>query len=58
VSLLSFAAVCAATAYCCTVVKEDGIDRVTSGTLRLFLVLSFGIAAFGGIIEVFTLLAG
>jgi len=56
--LVSFAAVCIATAYCCTVVKEDGADRVGSATLRLFLVLTFGIAAFAGVIQVFTVLAG
>ena len=56
--VLSFAAVCIATAFCCTCVKEDGADRVSSATLRLFLVLTFGIAAFAGVIQVFTLLAG
>ncbi len=56
--LLSFAAVCAATAYCCTCVKEDGADRVMSATLKLFLVLAVGIGCFAGVIQVFTSLAG
>lgn len=56
--LLSFAAVCAATAFCCTCVKEEGAGRVASATLRLFLVLALGIGAFGAVIQVFTSLAG
>jgi hypothetical protein len=56
--LLSYIFVCATTAYVCTAVKEDEPESLALATLRLLLVLMGGIAAFGLVIQVFTLLAG
>jgi len=58
VTILSYVFVCAATAYVCTAVKEDDPEALALATLRLLVVLAIGIAAFGGVIQVFTLLAG
>jgi len=57
-ALISYTFVCAATAFVCTAVKEDEPEQVAFGTLRLLLVLGLGIAAFGAVIQVFTMLAG
>jgi hypothetical protein len=56
--LLSYIFVCATTAYVCTAVKEDEPESLAIQTLRLLIVLVGGIAAFGAVIQVFTLLAG
>ncbi|MBI3722896.1 hypothetical protein HY251_02910 [bacterium] len=58
IDLLSFAAVCAATAFVCTAVKEDEPSRLGGSSLRVFGVLAAGIGAFALVIQVFTMLAG
>jgi hypothetical protein len=58
IPLVSYIFVCAATAYVCTAVKEDAPDTLAFATLRLLVVLAVGIAAFGAVIQIFTLLAG
>ena len=57
-TLVSYVFVCAATAFVCTAVKEDDPDTLAVATLRLLVVLAFGIAAFGAVIQIFTMLAG
>jgi len=58
VALVSYIFVCAATAYVCTAVKEDDADALAVRTLWLLLWLAGGIAAFGLVIQIFTMLAG
>jgi hypothetical protein len=48
--VLTFVPVCVATAYVCTVVKEDRTAALAMGTFRLAAMLAFGIAAFGAAI--------
>ncbi len=56
--IVSFAIVCAATAFVCTAVKEDEDLSLLQATLRLFVVLVGGIAGFALVIQTFTWLAG
>ena len=57
-TLVSYIFVCAATAYVCTAIKEDDAESLAFATVKLLLLLAGGIAAFGAVIQVFTLLAG
>ncbi len=55
---ITFILVCLATAFVCTAVKEDEDAGLASGSGRLFLVMSGGIAAFAFAVQALTLLAG
>ena len=57
-TLLAFLAVCLATAYVCSCVKEDEPAALAWATLRLTAFLALGIGAFAAVIQVFTTLAG
>lgn len=57
-TLVSYFFVCAATAFVCTAVKEDEPEQLAMSTGRLVFFLAGGIALFGVVIQIFTLLAG
>jgi hypothetical protein len=54
---LTFLVVCAVTAFVCTAVKEDEDAHLWKNAARLFGVMCGGIAAFGVVVQVVTLLA-
>lgn len=57
-SALTFAAVCVATSFVCTAVKEDEDARLFAQAGRLLGVMAGGIVAFAAVVQVFTLWAG
>ena len=57
-TLVSFFAVCAATAFVCTVPKEDDGPQLAASSARLLGWLAAGIGAFALAIQFFTFLAG
>ena len=56
--MLEFLAVCLASAFVCTAVKEDEDGRLARSSGRLFGVLGGGIVAFGLVIQALTWIAG
>ncbi|MBL4849164.1 MAG: hypothetical protein JKY65_26870 [Planctomycetes bacterium] len=56
--VLEFLAVCLASAFVCTAVKEDEDQRLARSSARLFGVLGGGILAFGLAIQALTWVAG
>ncbi|MBX3469809.1 MAG: hypothetical protein KF878_23285 [Planctomycetes bacterium] len=54
---LTYLAVCAITAFVCTAVKEDEDQHLVQGALRLFGVMTGGIAAFAALVQAVTFLA-
>lgn len=53
-TVLSYGAVCLATAFVCTAVKEDEDRRLWTGTARLFAFLAGGIGAFALLVQLLT----
>lgn len=56
--VFEFVAVCLASAFVCTAIKEDEDERLLRGSGRLFAVLGGGILAFGFAIQTMTWVAG
>jgi hypothetical protein len=54
VGLVQFLAVCAATSFVCTEIKEDEDERLGRSTARLFVLMSGGILAFALLVQFFT----
>ncbi len=57
-AVLTFAAVCVATSFVCTAVKEDEDARLFVQTGRLLGVMAGGILGFAVVVQAFTLWAG
>jgi len=57
-AFVTFVAVCLATSFICTAIKEDEDRRLLLGTGRLFLVMSGGIVGFAVVVQALTWLAG
>ena len=57
-AIISFVAVCLATSFVCTAVKEDEDARLGSGTARLLGVMGGGILGFAAVVQLLTVLAG
>lgn len=55
---LTFLTVCFVTAFVCTAVKEDEDAHLLRGSLRLFMVMVGGIAAFAVVVQAVTSFAG
>ncbi len=56
--IFEFIAVCLASAFVCTAIKEDEDERLLRGSGRLFAVLGGGILVFGLSIQAMTWVAG
>ncbi|MDF1665188.1 MAG: hypothetical protein P1V97_25725 [Planctomycetota bacterium] len=57
-SILTFFPLCYAVAFVCTAVKESDRDLILAASLKLFLYIVGGIAAFALVVQLLTALLG